>query len=103
MDLSLNTAFTDEYKEKVYEDLSQVMIDSLDTGEITIAQSKEISQFILDRLEIIVDIGGLNSFLQELANKWPIYLSVSLILQDEGSREEKTRQIQENLKLINNQ
>jgi hypothetical protein len=51
MDQNSASPIIEEYREKAYKALAQVMLDSLDTGEITVEQSKEISQFVLDHLD----------------------------------------------------
>lgn len=94
---------TAEYREKVYKELAQAMLDGLDKGTITIEQSDEISHFVLDHLDNVGTIADLIVFVKELASKWPVYQSVLLRLQDESQKDEKIKGVQENINQITNQ
>ncbi len=96
-------SITLEYRDRVYKELAQATLDGLDTGRITVEQSKEIAQFVLERLDGVNTQVELNSFLQELINKWSVFQSVSLKLQEEGFKDEKIKEVQENINQINNQ
>lgn len=94
---------TSEYREKVYKELAQAMLDGLDKGTITVEQSDEISHFVLDHLDNVGSTADLIVFVKELASKWPAYQSVSLQLQDESQKDEKIKGVQENINQITNQ
>lgn len=107
MDQTPNSSINSEYREKIYKELAEVMLHDLEAGQISIEESKKLSQFILDHLDSVKTYTELSSFLQELVNKWPVYKTVSMQLQDDledkNLKEEKIEEIREDISHINNQ
>lgn len=101
MDNISGAAVTDEYREKVYKELAEVMLHGLESGQITVAESKELSQFVLDHLDNVRTYAELSDFLKELVSKWPFYKTVSLQLSDdlgdENFKSEKIKELRESI------
>lgn len=77
---------TPEYREKIYSVLADAMFNGLDTGKVSVEDSKKMAGFILDQLDDIQVWSELVVFLNELSDKWPIYKSVfEQILQEVGT------------------
>lgn len=70
------TKITEEYRQKVYNELAELMLGALDNGSITVEGSKEIAAFVLVRLEDIDTQAALDKFLDEMVQKWPFYQTI---------------------------
>lgn len=107
MDQLSSVIITEEFREKIYKELAEVMLHGLESGQVSVEDSKKLSIFVLDRMDNLKTYGELVSFLQELVNKWPVFKTVSLQLQDdlqdESFKEEKIEEIREDISNINNQ
>lgn len=107
MDQTPDASITNEYREKVYKELAEVMLHGLENGQITVKDSKELSQFVLDNSNRLGTYGELSSFLQELVNKWPVFKAILLQLQDDfkndSFKNEKINEIREDISQIKNQ
>jgi len=67
---------TAEYRQTVYDELGEVMLGGLDSGAVTVEDSKDIAAFVLARLDNISTKEELAGFVEELAQKWPVYENV---------------------------
>lgn len=67
-------------------------------------QARDISQFILARIEDINDHAQMLTFLEELATKWPMFESlrglVRMKVSDVSQSQEKLKQAQASLKQV---
>ncbi len=94
-------AITEEFREKIYKELAEVMLHGLESGQITVEESKALSRFVLDHLDNAQTYAEFSNFLKELVDKWPVYKAVSLQLQDdlkdESFKKEKLEEIREDI------
>jgi len=68
----------------------EVTLGGLDSGEISVEGSKEIAQFVLDRLDNINTRERLAGFFEELTQQWPVYEEVCSKLLDGSNHIEQT-------------
>ena len=78
--LQLMNIVTDEYRAYVGEKLSDVMINGLETGTVTVEQSKDISAFVLVHLPVVKTGDELAVFLSRLCMNWPIHTRAAALL-----------------------
>lgn len=107
MDQISSVSISSEYREKVYKELAEVMLHGLESGQISVEESKALSRFVLDNLDNVKNYAELSSFLKELVDKWPVYKAVSLQLQDdvkdESFKKDKLEEIREDIGHIKSQ
>jgi hypothetical protein len=64
---------TEQYREKIYNSLAEAVLEGLDTGQITVEDSKDSADFILLGLEAIDNLSDTLPYLEELGQKYPVY------------------------------
>jgi ribosomal protein L40E len=69
-------AVTPEERDKVYHVLGEPMLDALGTGEISVDESVDLSEFVVEHLDKLQTHTELFAFLDELQKRWPIYSDV---------------------------
>lgn len=67
---------TEEYKDTVYKQLSDMMIVGLQSGTMTVKESEDSAEFILDGMKKVVTQRELLQFLYELSTRWYDYTPV---------------------------
>lgn len=65
-----------EFREQVYKELAEAMLDGLGTGEIEVEASEDSSEYILPKLDSVQTKNDLLALLQDVANQWPVYQKV---------------------------
>jgi hypothetical protein len=71
-------AVTPEEIEKMFKLLADAMLEGLEKGAIEVEASEESSAFVLERLDNVKTKAEMVTFLTDLANRWPIYNTVSM-------------------------
>ena len=79
----------ENYKNKIGERLTKVLIDVLEAGEVSQEEASDISSYILENINNAKDNTQLFDFLTNLAKKWPIFSKVLDTEQQEISDSKK--------------
>lgn len=64
-------------KKKIIETITKILLDSLAKEEIDKEKGSEIATYILDNKKNVIDETSLLSFLQKLAEQYPIYKNIA--------------------------
>jgi hypothetical protein len=67
------THITEEYLDKVYKEWSEVVLSALETGEMFVADSRDVANFLSARYDNIHTKEELGEVLNELKREWPMY------------------------------
>jgi hypothetical protein len=86
-----------DFREKVYKDLWQVTLSSLEHGELSEDDSQVVADFVLERLDNINTYSELFLFLDNLSNRWPIFSNIYLLIKSEETNKDKIDSIQKQL------
>lgn len=71
-----NSPITDDDRQRVAKALADRLIYGLEQGELLRDSSADAADFILLRLPQITTHEQMTIFLQEVASKWPVFMSV---------------------------
>ncbi len=86
---------TDEFRNKVYDDLCDTMIAALGSGQISDEEATISSKYILDNLDGIKSTVELETFLANLTSKWDIYKSSYQKIRSENVNKQDEQKLQE--------
>lgn len=75
-DLQKKLAIDDDFKERVYKDLADVIIASLEDGTMTVEESEQSAEFIYNGIEKAGNYLQLTLVLYQLAQRWPQFTAV---------------------------
>jgi nicotinamide mononucleotide adenylyltransferase len=81
----------DAYKNKIGERLTQRLADAVEKEEITISEASSIARYILENIEKTQNNAELVSFIEKLAQNWPIFSSI-LTMEQNDVMEEKAQE-----------
>lgn len=71
--ISVKNKSIDELKKELYDSLVSAVLDSILHGDNTMADGKQIAQFLLDRLDPVTTKEQLLQFMLDLSTKWKLY------------------------------
>lgn len=92
-----NPLFTLEEREKLLDELAEMMISGLEKGLILDPDAKESSTFVLERINTITNKNQLEQFLKELSIRWDIYKEAY----EKFKREQLLNRVQTELQQLN--
>ncbi|MFA6005912.1 MAG: hypothetical protein WC775_05520 [Patescibacteria group bacterium] len=85
--------FGEEDRKKLYDQLVEIMIKAMESGEMSPDDARPSATFILDKLEGVQTQEALEIFLQELVAKWPGYAPVLTFQQGIEKQQEAQAEI----------
>lgn len=68
-----STQITEEQRNELYNQLAQLMLTAVEAGSLPYEEMQEPSQFILDTLDTLSINEEVSLFLDNLADKWPLF------------------------------
>lgn len=71
--MDTTTPISDEARNKIYKDVSDIIYEALRVRRISEETAQDASAYITSRLDSISDELILESFLEELADRWEIF------------------------------
>jgi hypothetical protein len=96
----LSQILTDEQKEQINKDFNDALMLALENGQITVAESEQSADFMLQNFGEVSSKASLLIFLEELSNTWPAYKNLYLKQKGEETvveNQAKISEIQSNL------
>lgn len=98
-----------EFREQVYKDLAEAMLDGLGTGEIEVKASEDSSEYILPKLDSVQTKEDLIVLLENVSIQWPVYKkiydkykTVQTVIKQDGEDKQKIEDIQSQLHSLTN-
>lgn len=71
--ISVKNKSIDDLKKELYDSLMSAILDSILHGDNTMADGKQIAQFLLDKLDPVTNKDQLLQFMLDLSTKWTLY------------------------------
>lgn len=96
----MGDSVTDSKRNKIYDELADLMIEAMSRGEVDLKEAKEMGAFILGKLDNVKLESELFSFIEALCTKWNVYGKVLTELKAEKEATESQRKIDELQKKI---
>jgi hypothetical protein len=95
----------DGQKEQVYKDFNDALMLALENGQITVPESEESADYMLQNFDEVTSKESLLVFLEDLSTTWPAYKNMYLKAKGEETAVEdqsKISEIQSNLDTLSN-
>lgn len=91
----MSSAITDEKRAKIYNELADLMIDSMGRGEVDLKEAQEMGSYVLGKLDDVKLEEELFDFINALCKRWNIYTKVFIELQSEKETKQSEIKIAE--------
>ncbi|GEM_PF-6858888 len=84
-----NTSVSEEQKNNLYNELYDALLTGLQTSTLSHEDSQFSAEFILESLDKIDSEDSMLFFLQDLANRWPVYKDTYLKYKDNDTQKQE--------------
>lgn len=91
------TSLDDTKKKSIQTTLTTMLITALEQRKITVSEMQDIANHILDSFKQIHTNDQMTTFLDNLKNKWPLFMNAFTIYKGELGTENKEEQIMNKL------
>jgi hypothetical protein len=89
-----STQISEDVKNKLYAELSDLLLRALENNAIDAESAQDASAFILERIDQIEDALFLEAFLEELVDRWYCFQPILLQYQQKAEEEQSQQGIQ---------
>lgn len=96
----MDTSSFNDYRERIGTTLATRLNDAYAQGAVSQEESPVVAQFILDKIDTLNNHEELMAFLEELANKWPVFGPVLVLERSMDSEEKNSETVNQAEQLI---